>query len=886
MSLLRELGQKISHLFGQDTSLDSDNHSNRASESLETDYLSTLLPYRLYDPVTKIYENENSYGFFLELIPLLGLDSNSQKQISALIRDIGEEGSNIQCMIWADPRIDPFLNIWQKSRYEKGGIYQKIAHKKTEFFQGKDFTGEIPPRIFRIFFSYSMSKPAPNKKAYFLKMLSEKRKKTISTLDQFKIVLDTTVLNFLDLMSGLLNFEQDTAVHKRKNWSQTTYLSNQICLPGGALEIYPDKVVFKGNTTTEFKTFEAIDFPDYWSMNLQQELIGDFMSETHKIPSPFYIHYGIHFPSQDRAEMKLSAKAKYLDHQTKSNYINRMAPQIAQELQENLAVTRELKSGEKIVETRLSVGLWSTPKHMIRAEAALMALYRKYGFKLQANHFHHLNELIFSMPMSWGESSKCMKQMKTHMCLRTTYTPETANFVSMIGEWWGNSREGMIFLGRRGQIISWDPFETPGNLNMVVVGASGQGKSVFMQDLIMTELGRGSRVFVLDLGRSFEKLCYLLQGQYLFFNERSNLNLNPFHIVKRQGGDNNINLYIDMVSSIVGTMAMPHDQIDKERMDLLSSAVKTAWETKGSMATIDDVIEIIRHSSFKSELMKGVVESLCEGLKKYTTTGAYSNYFYGEQDIRFQSDLVVIETEELKNMQDLQAVIMQIFALNISGQVFMGNREKRSYICIDEGWDLLKSPQMEGFIESMARRLRKYNGALVVGTQSLSDFDRSKGAKAAFFNSNWVVIVGGNAEMVKSIQEKEIIPQMDEMLAEVLRSMRKVDGKFAESFIYDKNSQVGSVNRLFLDPFSSMLYSTKAEDFQIVQELGKLGLSVEDAIEWLIQNKASVKELKEAGYKVSTIVSKLYLKLEKSFDITGQLQRMAATKQQLIGEDA
>lgn len=883
MSLLRELGQKISHLFGQDTAVDSGDYSAKAAESLTMHYLSSLLPYRLYDPVTKVYENENSYGFFLELVPLLGLDSNSQKQISALIRDLGEEGANIQCMIWADPRIDPFLKSWQKPRFQQGGIYEKIAQKKAEFFQGKGFKGDIPPRIFRVFFSYSAPKPIASKKAYFLKMLSEKRQKTLGALDQFKIVIDTTVLNFLDLMSGLLNFEQDTAVHKRKNWSQTNYLSDQICLPGGALEVFPNKVVFQGNTTTEFKTFEAIDFPDYWSMNLQQELIGDFMSETHKIPSPFYIHYGVHFPSQDRAEMKLNAKAKYLDHQTKSGYINRMAPQISQELEENLAVTRELKSGEKIVETRLSAGLWSAPGQMIRSETALESLYRKYGFKLQPNHFHHLNELIFSMPMAWGESSKCMKQMKKHMCLRTTYTAETANFISMIGEWWGNSREGMVFLGRRGQIASWDPFETPGNLNMVVVGASGQGKSVFMQDLIMTELGRGSRVFVLDLGRSFEKLCQLLHGQYLFFNERSNLNLNPFHIVKRQGGDRNINLYIDMVASIVGTMAMPHEQIDKERMDLLSSAVKVAWESKGPLATIDDVIVIIRQSSFNSELMKGAVESLCEGLKKYTTTGAYSNYFYGTQDISFQSDLVVIETEELKNMQDLQAVIMQIFALNISGQVFMGNREKRSYICIDEGWDLLKSPQMEGFIESMARRLRKYNGALVVGTQSLSDFDRSKGAKAAFFNSNWVVIVGGNAEMVKSIQEKEILPEMNERLAEVLRSMRKVDGKFAESFIYDKNSQVGSINRLFLDPFSAMLYSTKAEDFQIVQELGKFGLSVEDAIEWLLKNKELVKELRDAGYKTGAIVAKLYQKTEKSFDITDRLQKIASSKQPSVG---
>src|SRR5690606_14277052 len=107
-------------------------------------------------------------------------------------------------------------------------------------------------------------------------------------------------------------------------------------------------------------------------------------------------------------------------------------------------------------------------------------------------------------------------------------------------------------------------------------------------------------------------------------------------------------------------------------------------------------------------------------------------YFYGESAVDFSSDLVVIETEELKNMADLQSVILQMFTLEITNQIFMGDRNRRCLICIDEAWDLLKSPQMEGFIESLARRLRKYNGALVVGTQSVKDFDRSAGARAAF----------------------------------------------------------------------------------------------------------------------------------------------------------
>ena len=107
-------------------------------------------------------------------------------------------------------------------------------------------------------------------------------------------------------------------------------------------------------------------------------------------------------------------------------------------------------------------------------------------------------------------------------------------------------------------------------------------------------------------------------------------------------------------------------------------------------------------SKSMAELMIGATESIKEGLKKYSRQGVYANYFYGENRVDFKSDLVVIETEELKNMADLQSVILQMFTLTITSQIFMGDRTRRCLICIDEAWDLLKSPQMEGFIESLA----------------------------------------------------------------------------------------------------------------------------------------------------------------------------------------
>ena len=140
-----------------------------------------------------------------------------------------------------------------------------------------------------------------------------------------------------------------------------------------------------------------------------------------------------------------------------------------------------------------------------------------------------------------------------------------------------------------------------------------------------------------------------------------------------------------MVSSIAATMAVPMQKIDKERADLLSTLVKGAWEKEGNKATVDTMIRLINEMKFNSELMIGATESLKEGLRKYGREGVYSNYFYGEKPVNFSSDLVVIETEELKNMADLQSVILQMFTLAITNQIFMGDRSKRCLIRFSHG---------------------------------------------------------------------------------------------------------------------------------------------------------------------------------------------------------
>lgn len=858
MSFLNKVGQSLAQFFGETTLLDPLKDNTPSSDFLDPSYLSELLSYRLFDEDRKIYENKNSLGFVIEVIPILGANEDTQKELSNLIREIGEEKASIQALMWADPRIERFLDLWSKPRMDRGGVFQKVALKKQEFLRQESIHGNPPPRIFRFLFSYSEPKRNEAYQDITLNRLLEKKKKALETFSRISQCFEVGPSQLLEIVSGLVNFKKEPAIETKK-WSKDTWLSNQIGMPGTAIECFHDKLLFHDiSGSSQFKTYDVTDYPDEWALPYMGELIGDFLNRSYCIPSSFYIHYGLYFPSQSKLQTKFFGKTKMLEHQLKFPKLVSMFPSMPREHEEQLYVQRQLRDGEKFVETRMTCGLWAAPEQHLQSESALCALFQKYGFRIKGNHFIHLPDFISSLPMGWGEDAPFIKRLNRARCIRTTVSSETGCLMPIVGEWWGNSTKGMILSGRKGQIASWDPFCSEGNLNAVVVGPSGSGKSVFMQDLIFSHLGQGGKVYVLDLGRSFQKLCHLLEGQLLEFSQKSRLNLNPFACMKGIEDPDSINTALEIVSSIIATMAMPTCKIDKERGDILNALVKTAWEKNHKNASVDDVIALLENLSFHSELMVGATESLKEGLKKFSKNGIYAPYFYGDQKVDLTKEFVVIETEELKNMADLQAVILQIFTLTISNQIFMGNREQRSLICIDEAWDLLKSPQMEGFIESLARRLRKYNGSLVIGTQGLKDFERSPGARAAFHNSNWLVMLGKDNDSINILKKENLIP-MDSFKEMALSSLHMEGGKYSELFIYNKGTGFCSLNQLKLDPFSSMLYSTKAEEFQAIQILENQGKNMEQALEWLMIHRVIFKHLIQKGYRASEAIQTILI---------------------------
>ena len=139
----------------------------------------------------------------------------------------------------------------------------------------------------------------------------------------------------------------------------------------------------------------------------------------------------------------------------------------------------------------------------------------------------------------------------------------------------------------------------------------------------------------------------------------------------------------------------------------------------------------------------------------------------------------MLELEELAAKKDLQAVIMFLLMYRITQNMYL-TRDKPKVCILDEAWALLGGGGSGDFIETGYRRARKYNGSFCAATQSIGDFSLSRAAEG----------------------------------------------------------QMGhGIGRVLFDPFSLLLVSSKAEDFEAVRYYRERGYSIVDSLEAVLADR-------------------------------------------------
>ncbi|WP_349304394.1 ATP-binding protein [Pseudoalteromonas sp. S1688] len=301
-----------------------------------------------------------------------------------------------------------------------------------------------------------------------------------------------------------------------------------------------------------------------------------------------------------------------------------------------------------------------------------------------------------------------------------------------------------------------------------------------------------------------------------------NTHLNPFEIVEDYDEE------ADVLVGLLAAMAAPTQSLTDFQMANLKRQTRELWEKKGRAMLVDDVAAALKNHEDRR------VQDVGEQLYPFTTQGEYGRFFNGHNNIRFKNRFTVLELEELKGRKHLQQVVLLQLIYQIQQEMYLGERDRRKIVFIDEAWDLLTQGDVGKFIETGYRRFRKYGGSAVTVTQSVNDLYDSPTGKAIAENSANMYLLGQKAETINALKKEGRLP-LGEGGYEYLKTVHTVTGVYSEIFFI---TEMGTgIGRLIVDPFHKLLYSSRAEDVNAIKQLTRKGLSVADAISQLLKER-------------------------------------------------
>jgi conjugal transfer ATP-binding protein TraC len=316
----------------------------------------------------------------------------------------------------------------------------------------------------------------------------------------------------------------------------------------------------------------------------------------------------------------------------------------------------------------------------------------------------------------------------------------------------------------------------------------------------------------------------LLDGEFIEFvnNPDWQICINPFDNIDDLSED------MEILKPLVAQMISPSGTLTDYDMPVIEKAITTAWMKKNRSMTITDVAQAMLDSEDPTAHRLGAQ------LYPYTRDGMYGKYFEGKSNVDFTKDFVVLELEELKSKKDLQSVVLFIMMFRIT-QCMYKERDRKKVCIIDEAWDLMRGGNSGIFIEEGYRRARKYGGSFGTLTQSIEDYYKNPAAQAALDNSDWLFLLKQKKESIEQLERGGKL-KLDESGKRILSSVKTEQGHYSEIFI---NSPMGSgVGRLIVDPFTLLVYSSAPEDWSAISHYRKEGLSVTEAINAVLNDRA------------------------------------------------
>lgn len=846
MSALEKITNTVNSMLSALKMPDESSAANQILAEMNFPQFSRLLPYHDYDEETGLFMNATTMGFILEAQPLVGANVQIVESLENLLRTKMPRGIPLSIHLMSSKQVGEKIDYglrefsWSGEQADKFNAITRAYYMRaaeTRFTLPEGMSLPLTLRHYRVIISCCV----PSKKKSRADILElENRVKIIrASLHGANIYTHPIdALAFINIVGEMVNHDPNQLYPQRRELDTYLDLNYQCIDDTFDLKVKAECLTIglrsgpKQNTSrARVMNFQLARNPEIAFLWNCADNYSNLLNPELSIACPFIITLTLVVEDQVKAHSEANLKYLDLEKKSKTSY-GKFFPGVEQEAKEWGDLRQRLGANQSsIVSYFMNVTAFCEDNNetALAYEQSIVNSYRKNGIELISPRFNHMRNFLSSLPFMAGEG--LFKELQAAGAIRRAETFNVANLMPVIADS-PLAPSGLLAPTYRNQLAFIDLFyEGMGNtnFNMAVCGTSGAGKTGLIQPLIRSVLDSGGFAWVFDMGDGYKSLCENMGGVYL---DGDTLKFNPFANII------DIDLSAERVRDQLSVMASPNGNLDEVHEALLMKAVKAAWLSKQNKARIDDVVDYLEFAKnsedYKdSPTIRSRLDEMIVLLDQYTVKGTYGEYFNSDKpSLNEDARMVVLELGGLESRPSLLVAVMFSLIIYIENRMYTSRTVKKLNV-IDEGWKLLdfKNKKVGTFIEKGYRTARRHNGSYITITQNIVDFDSpeaSSAARAAWGNSSYKIILKQSAK--EFAKYNQLYPdQYKPFERDMIAKFGSAKEQWFSSFMLSVEAQ-SSWHRLFVDPLSRAMYSSKGEDFEFIKRKRQEGVGIHDAV--------------------------------------------------------
>lgn len=782
-----------------------------------------------YDEEERIFlMDDKTIGAAFMCNPLNFGDSKIQERVNGFLNQEYPEGSIISFCLFRSPDL---TNQMHQMMSLRDGFYhplmRDVMQERKNYINGHT-VDPIESRSSRGYYNLgimqdlklivSIKIPINNPKPlkHEVERMSELSIMVLSGLQTIglqPVQMDATT--YIRTISTMLNWGDESTWRKTgTEWDEGKPINEQIFDYDTDIEVNADGLRLGKQY---IKVLSAKKMPDYAYFGDALQYVGDLSGGNANILENYMICVNVYMPDVEKTNSKITRNRQFVVNQAYGPML-KFVPALGEKHDSFNLLNDSISKGFKPYKVSYTMTIFApTEDRAAAASTAARNYWREQRFHLMEDKFVMLPCFINSLPL--GADHLIVRDLFRY---KTMTTEQAAVILPLFGEWKGTGTFHASLISRNGQLMSLSLHDSNTNKNAVVAAESGSGKSFLVNELVMSYLSEGAQVWVIDVGRSYEKLCETLEGDFVHFEAGTNVCLNPFPLIHDYSEDE------DGICSLVSAMASEGGNLCEFQKAALKKVVGDSWEKHGKDMVIDHIADTCLESDDQRIVDIGVQ------LHAFTSKGSYGRYFSHANNVSFQNQFTVLELDELQGRKHLRQVVLLQLIFQIQQEVFLGERGRKKVVIIDEAWDLLKEGEVAVFMEHAYRKFRKYGGSVLIATQSVNDLYENAVGRAIAENSATTFLLGQTDETVESIKRTGRLA-IAEGGYQMLKGVRTVQGVYSEIFI-KSNAGIG-IGRLVVGEFQKLLYSTDPTDIAEIKKFVNQGQTTSDAIRSVIASR-------------------------------------------------